>query len=287
MLPVELTSEASELIQIAIENAAELMDSRCQNHAPFIAYKSGNDVWYLVQGCCNSWYCPRCAIIRARHEYGRMVEGAKTLAERGHELYFVTLTCDSILDAKSSDSKYLEWTNRLLSNWRAKTKKEQGYWAYVQVTERQKRGHAHSHLICTMIPDDCIYVSKNEWSFIGYKHKRDGLYSDWLTKSAMKAGLGAMCDISIVRNPAGVAVYAAKYLFKDISATSWPTHWKRIRYSQSWPKAIEKESNQDAFPVIRAADWNRVRELPKVYARGSVAYEACLAALCLNALPVD
>lgn len=276
---------SDEDIQIALEAHDAIHDTRCQNRAPFICFQRDSGAWYLVQGCCNSWYCPRCSTLRAKHEYGRIVHGSNTLASAGHTLYFVTLTCDSVLDKKASDSKYLEWTNRVITAWRAHSKRYSHAWHYVQVTERQKRGHAHSHLITTMIPNDTIDVLEGDWSFIGYRHKRDECYSDWLTHSCRKAGLGWVCNISEVRSSHGVAAYVAKYLFKEISQTEWPKHWKRIRYSQSWPELPDNTTHTDAFPVIRASDWNRVRELPVIRALDTTSYNTALAALCMNIYP--
>ena len=276
---------SDEEVAIALENAETTNDTRCSNHAPFIAFTRETNAWYLVQGCCNSWYCPRCSIIRAKHEYGRIVHGANTLAI-DHGLFFVTLTCDSTYSASDGDENYLQYTNRVLTAWRTHTKTHGGAWHYVQVTERQKRGHPHSHIIATSIPDDTIPVSKGDWSFIGYLHNRDELYSQWLTDRCISSGLGAICNISEVRSSHGVASYVAKYLFKDLSQTQFPKHWKRIRYSQSWPKLPQKENApENAFPVIRASDWNRVRELPVIRAMDNTSYETALAALCMNIYP--
>lgn len=275
-------------IQIAIENSDENSDVRCENHAPFVCYQiAGGETWGLVQGCCNSWYCPRCSLIRAKHEYHRMRDGSKYLAEeKSLPLFFVTITCDGgELTEKQGDENYLFWTNKFLTNWRAKTKRESGAWCYVQVTERQKRGLAHSHLITSMIPSDAIPVTKGQQSFVGYTHRMSGLESYWLTRAAISSGLGAMVNISPIETPEAVASYVAKYLFKQLSFAAWPSKWKRIRYSHSWPKAKEIEGKGDAFPVIRASDWKRVQALKTVYAKDMTSYETSLAALCTNTLP--
>jgi len=118
----------------------------CIYSAPFIAVIEGKK-GRIIQANCNHWDCPRCGILRAKHEYGRIVNGAKLLGET-HALYFYTFTCrGKTLPIHKAQKDYLLWTNRLLSNMRAMCRKEGGTWAYVQVTERQKRGHPHSHLI--------------------------------------------------------------------------------------------------------------------------------------------
>lgn len=281
----DITSEADELIAIAIENHAEIADTVCENHAPFIAFQRDSGAWYLCQGCCNSWQCPRCSIMRAKTEYGNIVHGAKTLAV-DNPLYFVTLTMKGKdLDLSTADDDYYQMTNRVLAAWRAATKRTNQHWSYVQVTERQKRGAAHSHIICTMIPKDTKPHITNERLPSGAIARRDSLFSVWLMNKCVKAGLGRMIDISRVDSAHGVASYVAKYLFKDIQEHLWPRKWKRIRYSRNWPKVVRPENGLDAFPIIRAADWNRLRELPVVRAVDQTSYEKALAAICLNVLP--
>lgn len=283
---LDLTSEAAEDILIAIENAEELADTRCENNAPFIAFQRDTGVWYLVQGCCNSWVCARCSVIRAKHEYGRIVNGVQEIFAQGGELWFVTITCKGrTLDIKRADDDYLTWTNRFLTAWRTKAKRAKQPWVYVQVTERQKRGAAHSHILCASVPTDTRAARAGERLSSGAIAKRDCYDSHWLTGAAVNAGLGKMNDISRVDNPRGAGTYVAKYLFKQLSFALWPKGWRRIRYSRSFPKAVQKVPPGDAFPIIRAADWNRVRELNKVYAMDITSYKTSLAALCMNVEP--
>ena len=285
-LDFAIHNAADEEIAIAIEASEEHADTLCVNNAPLLCFQKNSGAWYLVQGCCNSWQCPRCATIRAKAEYGNIVHGAKTLAQ-DHKLYFVTLTMKGKdLDLSKADDEYYQMTNRVLAAWRAHTKKQGAYWAYVQVTERQKRGAAHSHLISTMAPKDTTFHTQGTYLPSGAMAKRDGYFSQWLMKTCVKAGLGRMIDISLVESAHGVGSYVAKYLFKDIQAHIWPKHWKRIRYSRNWPKVDRQGTSIDAFPIVRASDWNRARELPVIHALDNVSYEKSLAALCLNVLPI-
>lgn len=222
----------------------------CTYNAPFIAIVDG-DKSKIVQACCNHWDCPKCGIMRAKHEYGRIVNGAQELS-RTHALYFYTFTCrgrDLSLDVAQRD--YLLWTNRLLSAMRARCKKEGGTWCYVQVTERQKRGHPHSHLLMVWLP-------------VGSEKRTDSegkpyIYSRWFTKAHTKAGLGTQSKITAVESPIGAAKYIAKYLFKDVMFTEMPKHWKRVRYSQEFPdRPIDETSLPEfSFPLITPSDWKR------------------------------
>lgn len=259
--------------------------SKCINHAPYICFKDNTNAWRLVQGCCNSWTCPRCGNIRAREEYGKIVNGARELSQH-HTLYFVTITCrGKDLDLKTSDDDYYTWTNRLLSAWRARCKAENGAWHYVQVTERQRRGAAHSHLITTHFPNDAKEFMAGEMLPSGIVAKHDCLYSEWFVKRNISAGLGKATDCTIVHSAVGVAVYVAKYLFKDAQLTLWPKGWKRIRYSQSWPKLPER-APAEAFPIIKYADWMRVSLLgATVHADSVETYEKALSMLVVNVVP--
>jgi hypothetical protein len=167
------------------------------------------------------------------------------------------------------------WTNRLLSTLRADAKKRGIDWSYVQVTEYQKRGVPHSHFIATYCPSDALPIAKGDRRPDGITAKHDCLYSKWFQDKNVSAGLGPMCDISLIKSAVGVATYVSKYLFKEAVFTQWPSGWKRIRYSQSWPKLPDVRSDNDAFPVITRADWSRVRSLGKLKADDMTAYLAC------------
>lgn len=251
---------------------------RCANGAPFIFFVDANGVARVVQGNCNSWLCERCGHLRALAEYGRMVNGAKILAESGESLYFLTLTCRGReLAADEAENGYLEWTNKFLTGCRMKQQRAGLPWFYAQVTERQKRGHPHSHLITTFAPDDVQDIAKGAWIPNETEAKHDTLYSPWLERAAVRAGLGRMVDLSYINSPVAVAVYAAKYMFKDAIATNWPTGWRRVRYSNSWPKLPVREMPL-AFPLLHFNDWLRMQALGyTVHADSQVTTEAAYA----------
>lgn len=243
------------------ESKAQQHGERCAYAAPYICFHREAHGWYIQQGCCNHWDCPRCGHIRAREEYGRIVEGAKQIEEDGRKMYFWTLTCrGSEMTLQEAEESYLRWTDRLLTASRNKSNRADEYWCYVQVTERQKRQHPHSHMICTYCPPDAWPYKKGEKLPLGYIAKHDGLWSDWLVDAARRAGLGEMCDLSAVRSAAAVATYISKYLFKDAINTQWPPGWKRVRYSQNWPD-LPVQENPTAFPVINLWDWQRVSDI--------------------------
>lgn len=280
------TSESIRTLESEIEQSYGVQWTYCPHGAPFICFRSGEGRWYLAQGCCNRWTCPRCGQIRARHEYGRMVNGATELEKAGHTLYFWTLTCrGGNITQEEGESGYMKWTNRLLTAARTQATRAGAFWAYAQVTEYQKRGLPHSHLITTYCPPDAVFVEAGTRRPDGIVTKHDCLFSQWFQDRNVSAGLGPMCDISQVRTAIGAITYVGKYLFKTAVFTEWPKNWHRVRYSRSWPKLPELDSENEAFPVMSMADWRRVERLPKVRAKDDTVYWAAMKRLIVNVLP--
>lgn len=231
----------------------------CTYNAPFFAYQIHLSRYGVSQGCCNHWDCPRCGTVRARQEYGRIVSGIQKLAESS-KIYFVTITCKGKeMATDEADKNYLTWCNRFFSSWRSRTKTKGGKWCYVAVTERQQRGHPHSHILTTADFKDLYlgHVWKERPTNSGDKEmqREIALRSDWAASAVVKAGLGSQYDISIASSPEGASRYVAKYLFKQTAfETDWPKGWKRVRYSQNFPRLPEVKT--DSFVLLSDSDWN-------------------------------
>lgn len=254
------SSEIADL-KFQLEQRAALSYLPCPNGAPYIFYIDANQRAHVVQGCCNAWICPRCGHLRACQEYGRMVAGAKEIDSQGHPLYFLTLTCrGKEMGLDEAEAGYMQWTNRFLTNARKCAKRDGWEWYYAQVTERQQRGHPHSHLMVSFCPKDGIGYSVGAELPNGAISRHEGIYSQWLVDACVSAGLGPMADLSAVKSVVGVAVYAAKYFFKDAMSTEWPKGWRRVRYSHSWPK-LPKHPSPLAFPLVKIQDWQRMQDL--------------------------
>lgn len=207
----------------------------------------------IGQSCCNHWDCPTCGEKRAKQEYRRIVAGCEALAI-DHKLYFWTITCRGReCSYDEAMQNYLDWTNVLFTNARKKCKAEDGHWAYVQVTEHQQktRAHPHSHIITTFLPSDAVRTSDGAGHTI--------YASQWFTRANYTAGLGSQHKISEVKTAAGVSRYVAKYMFKAALSEKWPPKWKRVRYSQNWPKL--PEFSPDFVSVLRSTkDWQLVEK---------------------------
>jgi len=223
---------------------------RCEYGSPLVAYIIGGR-GFLTQGNCNHWDCPRCGIIRAKTEYRRIVDGCELLGAT-HKLYFWTLTCKGReMPLQEAEEHYLEWTNRLLTNARAKCKRASMYWAYVQVTERQKknRAHPHSHIITTYKPFDAVDTTD--------ANEQPVIISEWFSRANSTAGLGTQHKITEVRNSAAVSRYVAKYLFKDTFSDRFPPNWKRVRYSANFPKSVPIQT-EFSIQLFKPSDWRAV-----------------------------
>jgi len=248
-------------------------NSVCVYKAPYFAYQTEQKTWHITQGNCHHWDCPRCGLGRAKQEYGRMVEGCTKLAEL-YSLYFITITCKGKeITHEYAEENYGKWTNRLLDACRSQSKRKSLQWHYVQVTERQKRLHPHSHFITTYCPPDVSKRIVRTWKLQadGSKKRveRSSLRSVWFEGQLTRSGLGEQYEITAVQSAEGASRYVAKYLFKpSIFTADWPTGWKRIRYSQSFPEAEERETN--AIVLLTQGDWYKLAERAVVVTVGTL-----------------
>lgn len=228
-------------------STSQTRPSICPFGAPFVASIIGGE-GRIFQSCCNHWECPTCGETRARQEYARIVNGCEVLAI-DHKLYFWTLTCrGKEISLEEAEESYYAWTNILLTNARTVARRKNLYWAYVQVTERQKktRRHPHSHIITTFLPPDASEQARQ-------KHG-ESYVSRWFSMANASAGLGSQHRISEVQSAAAVSRYVAKYMFKETMNETFPPKWKRVRYSQNFPKLPERHA--DLIIVLRSpADW--------------------------------
>jgi len=239
----------------------------CSYGAPFFAFQREGLRYGVVQGCCNHWNCPRCGLQVAKQHYGRIVEGCKTLSE-DDQLWFITITCrGKEVSVEEAEESYLRWTSKFLDAAYSSAKRRGERWAYVQVTEKQKRGHPHSHILTTFSPPDVVEGARSDW-----RRRNDGglvreeipaLRSAWLQAAVVSAGLGDQYDISAVRTVAAASRYVAKYMFKPAQFTdNYPKGWKRVRYSQSFPQLPERKTT--AFVLLSVDDWRHLASLAAV-----------------------
>jgi len=203
----------------------------------------------------------------AKRHYGRIVEGARKI-QQTYALYFLTITCRGMeCSVKEAQENYGKWTHRFLRTCQQKYTRQGGTWFYAQVTEAQKRGHPHSHILTSFSPHDlvegCVSEFNSRSNGTVQEQYKDALRSDWIQEMVQKAGLGEQYDISVVKNAEAASRYIAKYLFKDSQfGTHFPKGWKRVRYSKNWPTLAKIKT--DAFVLISRADWYNLASLAVV-----------------------
>lgn len=298
---------ADSVVLLDLLSTSASLPVKCIKNAPYLCIppSAGRD-GKLFQLCCNDWLCPRCGEMRAKHEYGRIVNGLRLLAAQ-HETYFLTLTCLGTETQQQAEQKYLERTHRFLSAfyYHVQHQKPPGRWSYVQVTERQQRGHPHSHLLMTCAPSDVFYPVDTEDNYARYQRSIAAinaqippamrftatpradlslldLHSEWLMLAAVKAGLGVQARVSVVDSVEAASRYVAKYLFKSSMKTEMPRGWRRVRYSRNFPK-LPEAAPSDAFPLVHAADWQRAAELcGTLICYSQETYERALLMRCYN-----
>lgn len=225
---------------------------RCPYGAPLVAIVNGGK-GRIKQSCCNHWECPVCGKVRAKQEYRRMVNGCEHIAKRSN-LYFITITSPGReCSLEEAERNYAEWTNHLLTSCRQQARSSGIEWHYVQVTERQQktRQHPHSHIITTFLPRDAVSTRDNKGRAV--------YQSRWFMGACTRSGLGEQYRISGCTSVSAVARYVAKYLFKQTMSDRWPPGWKRIRYSQGWPKLPEIKPD-GYFTLVTPSDWRHAQK---------------------------
>lgn len=230
---------------------------RCTYGAPLVALMLGERN-ILLHGCCNHWDCERCGLVRAKQEYNRIVHGCEVLAIE-HKLYFWTITCrGKECSYEEAEANYYAWTNVLLTNARAKCNRAGDHWAYVQVTEHQKktRAHPHSHIITTFLPSDAVRSGGTE--------ERPTYVSVWFSRANVSALLGEQHRISGVASAAAVSRYVAKYMFKECMTATWRKGWKRVRYSRNFPKPAAMHADWTQV-LASPQDWRRIGHMPVMW----------------------
>jgi len=285
-------------------STSQSLQKKCIKNAPYICIPPApGRPGRLYQSCCNDWLCPRCGELRAKHEYGRMVVGARLLGQ-DHKIYMMTVTLPGAIDLEAGEVEYLEKTNRLHANINYRARTDKLPWHYAAVTERQGRGHPHTHYLTTFCPPDAYYIVDHYEKYCAdvqrvnasipeeMRYSPDKLadidhrqmFSVWLSLASVKAGLGVQCRMAIADVVEGASRYMAAYLFKVTMFKQWPKNWRRVRYSNNWPKMPQNDTTE-AFPVLSAHDWSNVAALDgtiEIYSPD--VYERALRWECLNVI---
>lgn len=230
---------------------------QCTAQTPTIIVKTETST-LAYRASCNSWNCPACSQRRAKKEYARIVGGIDKLDEISeYPLFFITLTAQSNKTQSQSDAleNYGYQTNRLMSAIRMRSVRELDFSPYyVAVTELQRRGYPHTHMLISGYVRRSFYErSVHSWSLAhGYRQRTERLVigDRWLEQSLTRSGFGNQYDIQFARSSGGLSRYLAKYLFKSLPDQVFPRNWRRVRYSKNFPKLPERKFESSEITVL-------------------------------------
>lgn len=162
----------------------------------------------LFRPNCKKWDCEYCSQNNARRWVFVAAHGAALMLSSGLELEFLTVTSHE----KLSPEKALKVLTKAWAKLSTRMRRFEPVFEYFCITERQKNGKVHLHLIAT-----CRITKK------------------WLKDNARECGFGYQCDAGHVKSIARVSQYTTKYLAKALTDTSWPIGFRRVRTSRGWP----------------------------------------------------
>lgn len=165
---------------------------------------------------CGKWSCPVCAPLNALREAIRCANGIGALRVAGIPGAFLTLTQPpSVKTASFAYSILPKQWNTLRMKWTRWCNAQGLPFDYAAFVEGQSRrsGMPHFHIIGTFAPD-----------------------KETLRQWAVQSGLGYQIDRQELGPSNGVAWYVSKYSTKSSDANLMPKGFRRVRYSEDFPK---------------------------------------------------
>jgi hypothetical protein len=195
-----------------------------KNRVTMIAYNDHQRIAVGFAPRCKQWSCPECGKANAYLWKLRVRAGMNQLLLDGIEMRFLTLTSHGKLNA--SQSLYV-WPKGW-KKFRTRVQREVEHDFYIAVPERQGNGKIHLHIL-------------ESW----------GLETRWYKDNAAACGLGFMALEEEMPSPAHAAWYVCKYLTKSIEKPEeWPTGFRRVRCSQSWPDLEQRAKGEYRFEKV-------------------------------------
>ena len=183
--------------------------------------------------------------------------------ESPNNIAFLTLTfAENITDPKEAYRRLRSFKTNFLA-------KSDNYGNYVQVTERQKRGALHYHLVIQLAGDIRTRFDFDQYDawLKGSRKKgtfptgNDYIKTLWreLSENLENYGLGKIFSLEPIRsNTDAIARYVGKYVSKHLgSRTDEDKGLRLINYSRGWIK----NSVRFAWNTSNASEWRRKLEL--------------------------
>jgi hypothetical protein len=183
---------------------------------------------------CKRWACNICAPINALYKAIETANGVQALFAAGIRPYFVTITQPPAVKTASFAYSILasQWDG-FRNRWQywAKSKGVPNFYAAFVEGQARRDGMPHFHVIGTAIP------------------KKTDLKA-WVTA----AGLGYMADVQPVSPNSGVAWYVSKYSTKGSDAALMPKNFRRVRFSQDWPRMLFRHDIREGEAIVKRAN---------------------------------
>jgi len=167
----------------------------------------------VLKANCDTWECKECREHKKSQWVAHAITGSKAIISPGMVLNFVTITCHPKLKSFATTAAIFPHAWSLLY---ARMKREQAHFEYLMVMEQHKTGRLHAHILTS-------HQAKTRW----------------MKDNCAKSGFGHQAKVRIVENEGQAAGYTAKYIGKSLGGQPLPPHFRRVRTSQGWEKAIE------------------------------------------------
>lgn len=180
---------------------------------------------------CKKWSCDICAPINALYRAIETANGVQALLCSGIRPYFVTVTQPgSVKTPQHAYTILFDQWEKFRHRWQYWAKKQAVPNFYAAFVEGQGRreGMPHFHIIGTAFPE------------------KETL-RDW----AVKSGLGFQVDRQVIAANSGVAWYVSKYSTKGSDAALMPRNFRRVRFSQDWPRMIFRKDLREGSAVVK------------------------------------
>jgi len=188
---------------------------------------------------CKLWSCPECAQHNRRQWTARIANGVRQYQETENQpWWFVTLSTHEKL--RGFDRQLHVWRNawpKLLNRIHRVSVGQLRYVLLPELAPETERFHAHA-------------LINQSFGAKPSKSRKNAYSCAWLHDNPRECGLGYANDIKPIESPAAAAAYTAGYIGKALGVTDWPTNFRRIRTSNSWPELPEQPNQGDLLSWV-------------------------------------
>lgn len=189
----------------------------CVNSKKMVLGKHKSEAkWVLADTDCGTYECLECAEKIVRLHQLRIIE----FFQHQTECSFLTITAHE--DERGFD-RSLSNLDKGMRRLFERMRRRYGTRHYVLIHERHADGislHIHMLIACA-------------------------ISTRWLKDNSRACGMGYMCKAIRLRDPKAAGFYVSKYISKSVSDSDFPKRFKRVRYSQKFPKFVFEERNSD------------------------------------------